>query len=163
MVNFMEVSSEKKCLCQLKVLNVLFHVIYVTRRNQHLTLPKCHVLIDVGDHGMLPLSILRHSHQSGHRHLYRDISARLDPNFSLCLPLALLHSIITIYTSFSEQSYLSRCPKIFNCLFLTGISNSLLTHVISITLSLVTLALHVTLSILLKNHISTATSLLLNF
>ena len=46
---------------------------YHTTSVTYLTLPKCHVLIDVGDHRTPPLSILRQPHQSGHRHLSWDV------------------------------------------------------------------------------------------
>ena len=38
-----------------------------------LTLPRCHILVEVGDHGMSPLSILRHSQQSRQRHFSWDV------------------------------------------------------------------------------------------
>ena len=37
-----------------------------------LSLPKCHFLVDVGDHGTLLLLILLQLHQSGYRKLSRD-------------------------------------------------------------------------------------------
>ena len=89
-------------------------------------------------------------------------SIRLDPNVILCLPLALLPSIFPRNTSFSKASCLSMCPKTFNCLFLTSAINSLLTPASSITLSFVILAVHGILSILLRNHISAASTRLLS-
>ena len=136
---------------KLHATNVFKHNLVSSSTVVLLNLPKCHVLVDVGDHGTPSLSILRQPHQSSTVISPGISSTRLHPNFSLCLPLALLPCIIPRNTSFSKQSCLSRCPKNINCLFLTAPSSSLLTPAICITLSLVTIAVHGTLSILLKS------------
>ena len=124
----------------------------------YLTLPKCRVLVNVGDHETPPISILRHPHHPGGMS-----STRLAASLILCLPLALLPFIFPRNTFFYRQSCLSKCPRNFNCLLLTAPINSLLTSAICITLSFVTLADHGILIILLRIQISTASILLFNF
>ena len=123
-----------------------------------ITLPMCRVMIDVGDLGTPPLSILRTSPVTV---VFPGTSSTsLAPNVILCLPLSLLPSILPRKPYFSRHSCLSRCPSNFSCFFLTTFNNSLFTPAISITLSFVILAVHGSLSVILRNHISTASILL---
>ena len=39
----------------------------------YLTLPKCHVLVDVGDQWTPPLPLMRQQYQTGRRHVSRDV------------------------------------------------------------------------------------------
>ena len=74
----------------------------------------------------------------------------------LCLSQALLPSIFPRKTSFSIYACLSRFPRNSSCLSLSTFFNSLFNPAISITLSLVILAVHGSLSVLLPNQIFTA-------
>ena len=79
------------------------------------------------------------------------------------LPLALIPSILPNSAPFSKPFLLSKCPRNRNYRVLTPLNNSLLTPASSNTISFVILAVQGTRSILLRNHISTASNRFFSF